>query len=194
MGNGFVTDPGQLRSLATALFRLKGQYDGITVSSQAEAEDLGSLDVESGVSAIQTAWSRKKPEVGQLLDQLSQGVFAAAREYGWTEDQARKDAAGNPDGSTPGGQQSPGGGGGASSPGGTGSAAPVGGGSSGSGDPAHPGGQDDPGGSGDPTKPGDPTWSGGGTPPGDPTNPGDPSGSGTDTTPGDGAPGTDGTR
>ncbi|HST67424.1 MAG TPA: hypothetical protein VLM05_19785, partial [Mycobacteriales bacterium] len=100
MGNGFVTDPGQLKTLATALYRLKGKYDGITVSSVAEAEALGSPDVESGVSTIQTKWSRKKPEVGQLLDQLAQGVFAAAREYGWTEEQARKDASDNPDGSS----------------------------------------------------------------------------------------------
>src|SRR5258708_9768482 len=91
MGNGFVTDPGQLKSLATALYRLKGRYDGVTVSSQAEAEALGSLDVESGVTTIQTKWSRKKPEVGQLLDQLANGVFAAAREYGGTEEQAPND-------------------------------------------------------------------------------------------------------
>ena len=107
MGNGFVTDPGQLKSLATALYRLKGQYDGITVSSQAEGEDLGSWDVESGVNTVQTKWSRKKPEVGHLLDQLAQGVFTAAREYGWTEEQARKDASDNPDGSTPAGSSSP---------------------------------------------------------------------------------------
>jgi hypothetical protein len=60
--------------------------------------------------------SRKKPEVGQLLDQMAQGVFAAAREYGWTEEQARKDASptssGHPTGSAdptgPGDPTSPG--------------------------------------------------------------------------------------
>src|ERR1700712_297830 len=111
MGNGFVTDPDQLKSLATKLYQLKGQYDGITVSSQAEGEDLGSWDIESGVGTVKTKWSRKKPEIGRLLDQLSKGVFAAAKEYGWTEEQARKDAADNPDGSTPGGQSGGGGGG-----------------------------------------------------------------------------------
>ena len=120
MGHGFVSDPGRLTSLATTVYRLKQKYDAVTVSSQTEGEPLGSLDVESGVTTIQTTWSRKKPEIGQLLDQIATGLFAAARVYGWTEEQARRDASDNPDGSTPGGSQHPGGGGGAA--GGSGSA------------------------------------------------------------------------
>jgi len=112
MGHGFVSDPGRLTSLATTVYRLKQKYDAVTVSSQTEGEPLGSLDVESGVMTIQTTWSRKRPEIGQLLDQMATGLFAAARVYGWTEEQARRDASDNPDGSTPGGSQHPGGGGG----------------------------------------------------------------------------------
>src|SRR4051794_36493178 len=81
-------------------------------SARTEGEPLGSLDLESGVTTIQTTWSRKKPEIGQLLDQMATGLFAAARVYGWTEEQARRDVSDNPDGSTPGGSQRPGGGGG----------------------------------------------------------------------------------
>ena len=115
MGHGFVSDPGQLTSLATTVYRLKQKYDAVTVSSQTEGEPLGSLDVESGVTTIQTKWSRKKPEIGQLLDQMATGLFAAAREYGWTEEQARRDASDNPDGSTPGGSHPGSGGGGGGS-------------------------------------------------------------------------------
>src|SRR6185437_2860169 len=96
MGHGFVSDPGQLTSLATTVYRLKQRYDAVTVSSQTEGEALGSLDVESGVTTVQTKWARKKPEIGQLLEQMATGLFAAAREYGWTEEQARKDASDNP--------------------------------------------------------------------------------------------------
>src|SRR4029453_9305374 len=38
----------------------QAKYDAVTVSSQTEGEPLGSLDVESGVTTIQTTWSRKK--------------------------------------------------------------------------------------------------------------------------------------
>ena len=71
MGHGFVSDPGRLTSLATTVYRLKQKYDAVTVSSQTESEPLGSLDVESGVMTIQTTWSRKRPEIGQLLDQMA---------------------------------------------------------------------------------------------------------------------------
>src|ERR1700750_2717565 len=107
MGHGVVSDPGQLTSLATTVYRLKQKYDAVTVSSQAEGEPLGSLDVESGVTTIQTRWSRKKPEIGQLLDQMATGLFAAAREYGWTDEQARPGASDNPDAANPGGAQQP---------------------------------------------------------------------------------------
>ena len=73
MGNGFVTDPGQLTSLATALYRLKERYDAVTVSSQAEGEALGQPGRRERRQTIQTTWSRKKPEVGQLLDQMATG-------------------------------------------------------------------------------------------------------------------------
>ena len=41
MGHGFVSDPGQLTSLATTVYRLKQKYDAVTVSSQTEGEPLG---------------------------------------------------------------------------------------------------------------------------------------------------------
>jgi hypothetical protein len=59
-GHGFVSDPGRLTSPATTVYRLKQKYDAVTVSSQTEGEPLGSLDVASGVTTIQTTWSRKK--------------------------------------------------------------------------------------------------------------------------------------
>ncbi|CAA9292355.1 MAG: hypothetical protein AVDCRST_MAG41-4472, partial [uncultured Corynebacteriales bacterium] len=121
MGNGFVTDPGQLTALATTLYRLKADYEAVTVTSEADGETLGSRDVESGAHTVRTTWTRTRPEVGRLLDQLAQGVFAAAREYGWTEEQARRDASGSPTGGGPGGGSPPGGGtsaGGGAAPGG----------------------------------------------------------------------------
>src|SRR5829696_7872976 len=158
MGNGFVTDPGQLTALATALYRLKGQYDATTVTAQATGEDFGSWDVESGMETVRAKWTQKRPEVGGLLDQLGQAVFAAAREYGWTEEQARQDAADRPGGETsPAGGTSPGAG---TSPG---SGTSRGG-------PTTPG---------EPTSPGDPTT------PGDPSTPAEPTAPGDSTTPDD---------
>ena len=58
MGHGFVSDPGQLTSLATTVYRLKQKYDAVTVSSQTEGEALGSLDVECCASSILSRLSR----------------------------------------------------------------------------------------------------------------------------------------
>ena len=165
MGHGFVSDPGQLTSLATTVYRLKQRYEAVTVSSQTEGEPLGSLDVESGVTTIQTKWARKKPEIGQLLEQMATGLFAAAREYGWTEEQARKDASDNPDGSTPGSH--PGSGGGSTSPGG--GMSPTGGGGGGGSSGASRG---DTGGASGSGSPGGPSGPGGSGSPGGPSGPG----------------------
>src|SRR5829696_1719624 len=176
MGNGFVTDPGQLTALATALYRLKGQYDATTVTAQATGEDFGSWDVESGMETVRARWTQKRPEVGGLLDQLGQAVFAAAREYGWTEEQARQDAADRPGGETsPAGGTSPGAGtspGSGTSPGGP--TTP--------GEPTSPG---DPTTPGDPSTPAEPTAPGDSTTPGDSSTPGDPSTAGEPTAPAD---------
>lgn len=146
MGHGFVSDPGQLTSLATTVYRLRQNYDAVTVRSRTEGEPLGSLDVESGVTTIQTTWSRKQPEIGQLLDQMATGLFAAAKEDGWTEERARRNASDNPDGSSPGGSHpGSGGGGGSGSPGGGMSGSPTG-----TGDPTSPGGPVDTDGDGTP--------------------------------------------
>ena len=71
MADGFVSDPDQLKALATTLFRLRGQYDGINVTTQTTNEDFGSWEVEGGVAGWRTKWTQKRPAVGALVHQLA---------------------------------------------------------------------------------------------------------------------------